>query len=310
MKSKEAYDFSRETILKKRKFPIGATVGLIALVIVQVACICSMVFYKPKPQDVIEKYTIYATPQSDGSLDIEYYFTWTALDMSEELTWIEIGMANEYFSILDERSDNIRRIDKYTDDDGYCYAQVYFKNAYEGGNTFDFSFKINQQRILASDGVELFYEFIPGWFNYCQIKSYTFYFNKYGDIDSYNGDFQDNDWLIWQGSLDYGDYVMMRVNYNSFDAHTVKYEGFYGDGAYNGLSSDKEGATAGAAFIIIIGLIVELVIVDAYVSYNRGRGFLRGYGHHVHVYGHVNPRYRTEAQKHSARSGGGGGHRF
>ena len=51
-------------------------------------------------------------------------------------------------------------------------------------------------------------------------------------------------------------------------------------------------------------LVGELFIVDSYVSYNRGRGFLRGYGHPLHVYGYSNPRY-TEAQMEKS----GGSHR-
>jgi len=57
-----------------------------------------------------------------------------------------------------------------------------------------------------------------------------FHFYKYGDIASFNGNDQDSHWLIWEGSLDYGHAVRMRVNYNEFDAHTVKYRRFDGDG--------------------------------------------------------------------------------
>lgn len=312
MKSKKfdsKYDFDSDTVEKKRKFPIANTILLVILVVVQLACVLGMILYNPKPQDVIEDYTIYVTPLENGSLNIEYRFKWTALDEDEELTWVEIGMANEYFTILDGFSDNIRTIDRYTDDEGYCYAQIYFKRAYVAGETLDFSFKVNQREMLASKKGDLFYELVPGWFNYAEVKHYSFNFRKYGDIDSFNGDSQTSEWLTWEGSLSYGDYVRMRVDYNSFDAPTVDHYKFNGDGAFDGLAEDKLAIVFLLGFVIIAALIGELVIVDSYVSYARGRGFLHGYGHPMHVYGYSNPRYVGAYRAHNASRGGGGGGR-
>lgn len=292
---------------KKKKFPLANTIILCLLIVAQIVCVIQIVFYRPKPQDVIEDYTIYVKPQNDGSLDIWYFFTWTALDPKEDLTWVEIGMANEYFTILGEHSDNISRTEKYVDSEGYCSAKIYFKQAYKGGSTVKFDFKVRQERILSTDGSEVFYEFIPGWFNYTEVKNYSFNFYKYGDISSFNGDDQNNNWLIWNGSLGCGYFVRMRVNYNNFDAHTVKYKRFNGDGVYDGLSSDKSSSTAAMMFIIIIIVIAEIHIIDCYVSYVRGRGFLRGYGHSMHTHGRINPHYRSAAAKHQSSGRGGGG---
>ncbi len=304
-KAKETYDFSPETVARKRKFPLFNKILIGVLLVAQIVCLLVILFYQPKPQDIIEDYTIYIMPQDDGSLDIEYRFTWTPLDPKEPLTWVEIGMANEYFTIHDY-SDNIRQAKRYVDDEGYCYAQLYFVQPYTQGSTLDFSFTVNQKQILATDGTEVFYEFIPGWFNYTQVKNFTFYFYKYGDIASFNGDDQDHDWLIWEGSLDYGNAVRIRVNYNEFDAHTVKYRRFDGEGLYNGLASEKHGSTIMMIFLMVCMLIVEIGILDAYISYHRGRGFLRGYGHPVHTYGRVNPHYTRAANQHRSHSGGGG----
>lgn len=55
--------------------------------------------------------------------------------------------------------------------------------------------------------------------------------------------------------------------------------------------------------------IAEVYIVDCYVSYGRGRGFLTGHGYHVHAYGRSNPHYIRARDKYNAthsRSGGGG----
>jgi len=306
-KSKENYDFSPETVARKRKFPLFNKILIGILLVAQIVCLLRILFYQPSPQDIIDNYTIFVTPKEDGSLDVNYRFTWTPLDSNEPLTWVEIGMANEYFTTLDNHSDNISKIKRYVDDDGYCYAQIYFEQPYHSGSTLDFYFTVNQKQILATDGTEVFYEFIPGWFNYTQVKHYAFHFYKYGDIASFNGNDQDSHWLIWEGSLDYGHAVRMRVNYNEFDAHTVKYRRFDGDGLYNGLASDKHSSTFMMIFLMAIMFIVELGIIDAYISYHRGRGFLRGYGHPVHTYGRVNPHYTRAANQHRSHSGGGRG---
>lgn len=305
MKFDKSYDFSPETVEKKRKFPILYTVLLGILIAAQIACVLVICLYHPKPQDVIDNYTVYVSPRDDGSLDIKYCFTWTPLDTSEELTWVEIGMANESFTVLDDHSDNIDRVERYADDDGYCYAEVYFDRSYHSGETLDFYFTVNQRWVLSTNGAEKFYEFIPGWFNHTPVNHYAFYFEKYGDIESSNGSDNGLQWLMWEGSLDCGDYVKMRVNYRSFDANAVRYERFNDDGCYDGLASTKSAITVLMAFLILLALVIEIVIIDSYVSYSRGRGFLRGYGHPVHVYGHVNPRYKSEASKHQ----GGGGFR-
>lgn len=305
-KRDKGYDFSPETVEKKRKFPVLATVGLCVCIAVQVICILVIALYAPQPQDVIDEYVIHVSPRADGSLDIKYSFTWTPLDPSEELTWVEIGMANEDFTLLDDRSDNIEDIVSYVDD-GYCSAQVYFDRAYSRYETLEFYFTVNQKRLLLTDGVRKFHGFVPGWFNHTPVDHYAFYFEKYGDIDSYNGDSQNLKWLIWEGSLECGGYVPMQVNYNYFDAPAVQYEFFDDSGCYDGLKENKEAATALGIMFIIFGVIIEVGIIDTYVSYNRGRGFLRGYGHPVHVYGRVNPRYNSAANAHRGSGGGGRG---
>jgi len=60
----------------------------------------------------------------------------------------------------------------------------------------------------------------------------------------------------------------------------------------------------GAALLII----AEVYIVDSYVSYGRGRGFLTGHGYYVHTYGRSNPYYIRQRDKYIAthRSNSGG----
>ena len=299
--------YTEEEIRTHRKFPTGNTVWLIIIVAVQVGLILLGVFYQPKPQDVIHQYDVTVQPLTDGSLDITYHLVWEALDTSEELTWVEIGMANDnYFVYADSVTDNISTFSKYTDE-GYVSLRLDFVKPYLGGDVIDFSFKINQRNMLCKNESGYFYEYVPGWFNAIQVEKYEFLWLIDGAKD-----------YVQRGSLDYGEYKKMTVQFGMHDfdgCQIVSYEPFDGSGAYNDLEGEKVAIIVlcclGAAFLII----AQVYIVDSYVSYGRGRGFLTGHGYYVHTYGRSNPHYivardkynAVHAQSYRGRSGGGGG---
>ena len=297
--------YTEEEIRSNRTFPTRNTVLLAIIIAVQIGLIILGICYQPKPQDVIHQYNVTVHPLDDGSLDIEYHLVWEALDTSEELTWVEIGMANENFSVYpDSITSNISTYSKYTDED-YVSLRLDFKKAYLGGDVIDFSFKINQKDMLCKNESGYFYEFVPGWFNAIQVEQYEFLWLMDGSKD-----------YVQRGNLSYGEYSKMTVQYGMNDfagSQTVKYYPFDDDGAYNDLQEDKVGiiilCCLGAALLII----AEVYIVDSYVSYDRGRGFLTGHGYYIHTYGRSNPHYirardrynATHARSSGGRSGGG-----
>ena len=290
-------------IKSNRTFPTGNTVLLVILLAVQIGLVILGIRYQPKPQDVIHEYYVDVRPLSDGSLDIEYRFVWEALDTSEELTWVEIGMANENYTVYrDSVSANIQSYTQEHDED-YVYLRLDFKQAYQGGDTLTFSFKVNQRDMLCQNEQGYFYEFVPCWFNAIQVARYEFTWHMEGARDQ-----------VRQGSLDYGEYCMMTVQYDH-DAFagckTVKYQPFYEGDAYNELQEDKAVVLALCCFGALGLIIAEVYIVDSYVSYGRGRGFLTGHGYHVHTYGRSNPYYIRARDKynaaHSGRAGGRSG---
>ena len=296
--------YTEEEIRENRTFPTGNTVLLVVLIAVQIGLIILGICFQPKPQDVIRKYDVTVQPLEDGSLDIEYHFLWEALDESEALTWVEIGMANENFAVYpDSISPNIKSYKKYTED-GYVALRLDFKYAYEGG-LIDFYFKVNQKDMLCKNESGYFYEFVPCWFNAIQVEQFEFIWIMDGSRD-----------YVQRGSLDYGEYRKMTVQYGMNDfygARTVDYEPFDDDGAYNELKEDKAGVLVLCIFGAALLIIGEVYIVDSYVSYGRGRGFLTGHGYHVHTYGRSNPHYirardrynATHAGRSGGRSGGG-----
>lgn len=309
-KFKKLYDYSQEAIEKRRTFPKGKTVLMVLLVAIQIGCILGMIFYNPAVQDRIEDYSIYITPREDGSLDIEYRFKWTALDTSEPLTWVEIGMANPDFSIYADHSDTISHIENSSDDYGYSYTKIYFAKEYIGGETVDFSFEVNQRSMLCQKNGLLFYEFVPGWFNRIDVSNYSFNWRNSSDVKGSNADIVTDQWLSWKGAMGAGEYRKLNVSYNKMSGIPTFYQEFDDADVYNGLSEDKISFCVMMGFLIAVLMVIEIVIVDCYVSYNRGRGFLHGYGHPVHIYGRSNPYYTAERDKHTAASGrvrGGGG---
>lgn len=301
--------FSEEYIRKHRTFPAGKTVLLVLCVLAQLICIGIAVFADPPaPQDRIDSYTVTVEPLEDGSLDITYEFVWTPLDEAENLTWAEIGIANSNFSIY---ADSVRGGTAYRDIyDGFSYVHLDLPHAYTAGETLEFSFKINQRDLLCGDGKARFYEFIPGWFNATPVTEYTFRWKADQSLVQTNADSRDASWHVWSGSMACGQYVQMEVQYadGAFpSAETVEYRPFDDSEAYDDLKATQ---TAGRVILVLVVLALvfaEVYIIDSYVSYNRGRGFLTGGGYHVHHYGRVNPRYRAYRAAQNRHSGSGSG---
>lgn len=287
-------------VKSNRTFPVGNTVLMLLCVLAQVGLILFAVLHQPQPKDLIHQYIVDVTPQPDGSLNVIYAFRWEALDDSEPLTWVEIGMPNRNFTIDPVSiSDTVQSFERYVNED-YVAVRLYFYDSYLGGETVEFSFKVNQKNMLCENEEGYFYEFIPCWFNEIAVEQYEFTWHV-DDAPDY----------VRQGRLDYGQYEKLFVQYGPDDfagCDTVGYAPFDSDGAYDGLAEDKTMTIVACCLIAGFLVLLEIYIIDSYVSYGRGRGFLTGYGHHVHTYGRSNPYYIRARDKHLAanRSNGGG----
>lgn len=307
MSRKEAnpYDFSEDAIKRRRTFPKSKLWMLIGLIAVIAGCILGIIFIKPLPKDRIEKYEIYIEPQSDGTLNIEYKIRWTPLDTGEPLSWIYIGVANPNYTVLDHSS-NIASIERYEDGRGQCHMDVDFVKKYYSYDTFDFSIKVNQKNMLCEQNGYKFYEFVPCWFNEISVESYSFNWKASDNILSSNAQNTQNGYLNWSGSMEAGEYRLLRVDYKEFNAPTTFYLEFDDSGVGNTLSEDRIAIIMVMIFVIGVCLVAIAHILDCFVSYHRGRGFFRGYGHHMYIYGRRNKKYDEEAAKHSSSHGGRG----
>lgn len=306
--------YEEKYIKANRTFPTGKTALLVVILAIQIGIIAAAFCFDPKPQDIIREYDVTVQAREDGSLDILYHFIWEAVDTSEELTWIEIGMANSNYTVYPESvSDTIRQ---YTqeDYDGEVYLVLDLDRAYTGGEVLEFSFKVNQKDMLCKDDTGYFYEFVPGWFNATPVEHYSFRWAADGHIQQVSGGQRQDGYYTWSGSLECGGYALMGVYYgqDSFaGCKTVEHQAFDDSGAYNSLEEDKVALIVFAFLGAAVLVIVQVWIIDSVVSYHRGRGFLTGHGYHVHTYGRSNPHYIKARDRynatHAGRSGGRGG---
>jgi len=297
--------------LSHRAFPKSKLVLLIILIALQVGAIVLAVFYVPSPQDRIDSYTVTINPCADGTLDITYDFVWTPLDKTEPLTWIKIGIPNGQATIdRDSLSDEISYAN-VVDDYGYSYVELYLVYTKYAGKTFQFSFTVHQAGMLCKDSNGYFYEFIPGWFNETPVESFCLRWKADNATQEGNTILQDG-YYTYQGTLDVGTYYAVKMHYPldafSDEATVSTYYPFDSSGVYDELADDRSGFIVFMVLICIVLAFAELSAIDSFVSYHRGRGFMRGYGHYIHINGHSNPYYRAEAAKRAAASRASGGH--
>ena len=308
-KVKDKNNYSKEYVKEHRSFPLAYTVLLVILVLVQIGSLFLAIFYEPTPQDVIESYCVTVTPKEDGTLEITYDILWCAMDESEPLTFVMLGMANPNLVVYgNSLSDAIESC--WVDVEGdYVGLRLELKRPYLGGEKVHLTVKVNQNDMLCRTHDGYFYEFVPGWFNSIPVEHYIFKWKGSDAVTSSNGT-REGTYYVWSGQLACGEYEKMQISYAdaTFEGcHTVPYKPFEDDGAFNELQSEKVAMWMFILIVWIAILIGELYIIDSYVSYQRGRGFLTGYGHRVHIYGRVNPRYRRARSQHTSRGGGGGG---
>lgn len=309
-KQKNVDKYSEEYIRKRREFPVKSTVIIIFCVIAQIFLAFMALTADEVPRDVIEKYSVTVEAMADGTLDIEYSFLWKALDASEELTWVEIGLPNENFTIFkDSVSDSVT--DCYDISlDGYTGVSLDFAEGYGYGETVAFSFKVNQENMLCKDADGYFYEFVPCWFNSVPVEKYEFKWKITDPGMSATGARIEDGYYVWSGSFGCGDFETMFVTYGPdafYNVHTVEYEPFNSENAYNELEENRNFTIVTCCLLIALLLGVEIFYLDSHVSYHRGRGFLRGYGHPIHTYGFRNPKYiRAHDRNHVHTTGRGG----
>ena len=280
-KSLDTNDYSEATVIAKRKMPVRNIALIAIIVIAQIALVVfGVVMHNTEytPIDVIKEYNVTVRPQDDGTLNIEYDILWEALSDSEPLTWVDIGIPNLHASIVDYSLSDTVKSAKIVREGGGDFVRLYFKDSYEYGETVRFGFEINQREMLTVSSDEYLYELVPGWFNEIPVEKYCFRWKNYTGEEQLSGGSYDtvDGYYVFEGNLQPGEYFLMRVNYplDTFaDPDVVSYAPFDDSGAYNELKDDGAILAITILFAVIL-IIPEVYIIDSFVSYGRGRGFI------------------------------------
>lgn len=307
--------YDEKYLKANRTFPVWRVILFAVLVALQILLPVLAFMADPQPQDRILQYDVTVQPLDDGSLDISYHLIWEALDEFEDLTWIEIGMANPNYSVYaDSLSGTIR---EYTqeDYDGDVVLVLDLDRAYTAGEVLEFSFKINQRDMLCRDEQGWFYEFVPCWFNSTPVEQYTFRWMRENGLLYVAESRRETDSYVRTGTFDCGEYTMLTARYDRSrfsGCSAVAYTPFDDSVVSNSLKSERNAVIFMAFVFVGFAALTQLWLVDTVVSYYRGRGFMSGHGYAVHAYGRTNPWYTEAHEKHMAkhhryRGGGGGG---
>ena len=188
--------------------------ALLALVLICLLGTKERVMAYSDALDEIEDYEIRIKPASDGSLYMTYHIEWKVLDDESEgaLTWVKIGIPNEYVEDVRPLSDSVKSA-KYKRYDGGDYVRVDLDRKYYAGEVVDIDFSIHQHHMYEMAGEGRTYEFTPGWFDEIAVDRLAVYWDKTG-VDSlpYKA-VEDKDDYFWETALDPGDRYYIRVYY-------------------------------------------------------------------------------------------------
>lgn len=236
-------------------------------------------FAVENPLDEIQEYTIQVDMRNDGTMDIKYHLDWKVLDDTSDgpLSWVKIGIPNKNVDEIEAHTDNIKKIE-YNKQDGRTYVYIYFDRDYHKNEVISFDFSIHQSNMYVIDKEEhmLRYSFTPGWFDEIEVKNITVKWNKSNVLKSTALGEDMNGYLVWTGSLSFGEKLNTSVYYN-LDAFEATEEGQ--------VQEDEGDGSGWIIFIVILIVILVIAVIIAIVSdddYDSHSGF--GGGSRTYIY--------------------------
>lgn len=266
-----------------------------------------------EPLDKIEYYEIKVDPRSDGTLDMRYSITWRVLndDLEGPLTWVKIGIPNCYVNEIKGLTSNISEIDYYSDEGSYI--RIDFDRSYYANETLTFKFSFHQERMYHLDGNNVYYNFVPGWFEEIQVEQIKVLWSNENVINSNHNKVYQERYLMWNFfNLDYNESIDVDVTYNKDSFLNLSEDLQYSDR----YTTDEELLQI---FLIIGGMILftiimVIVIVKNTDPYMSNRGFIgrtthshRYYHYHHYYTGGVNRKGVTIVNPNSSSGGVSGG---
>lgn len=236
------------------------------------------------PLDEIENYQVTVDPQKDGTLNIAYHIDWKVLNDTSEgpLTWVRIGIPNQYADTLTPISQNIRKI-QYTGDGG-DYVRIDFDKSYYAGNVVSFSFSLHQSHMFTLDKSTggCSYSFTPGWFDAINVRSMTLLWNK-TNVGKSDASGSSGNYLTWASPLAAGQKLTASISYPAgvFDTSASWQLDSAADSSSNidsASESDSE-SDSDAPFAVFIPIVLFAgFFVLSLILRIRGGGYRGGFG--------------------------------
>jgi hypothetical protein len=206
----------------------------------KIACMILILLFLPliasaATLDEIQKYGITVDMRDDGTMNIYYRIEWRVLDDKTEgpLSWVKIGMPNQYVDQITARTDNIKKISFLGS--GGSYIRVDFDRKYYKNEVITFEFSIHESRMYTIDqaAAAIRYTYTPGWFDDIEVKAYAIRWSaekvRYSDAQ-----LTDSGYLVWFGSLQKGKRATASIEYAADAFHVDPNMQYYQDNASRG----------------------------------------------------------------------------
>ena len=222
--------------------------------------------------DRIDKYVITVDPNfSDGSLDINIDITWTVLDSSTEgpLEWVKIGVPNYHVENIKKNTSNIK--DAYYYSDSGSFIRIDFNGSYQEGEKINFSFSFNQSYMYHINNDEIYYDYMPGYFNDILVDECILKWNIKNVKEINNEGFIiEGDYYTYSSPLKYGQTIDINLSYDKNSFLNIDPNKTYTD------SSDPYFWVKITFFVFVPAALVLLILIIRYIKrdpYRTSRGF-------------------------------------
>lgn len=121
--------------------------------------------------DIIHSMEITITPQDDNTLNIHYYLDYeAATDFPSDIQYLEVGVPNTDFTLLDYEPDSLIQ-SAYGITQNGSFVHLDFRKLPKAGDRFYLEFTVKQGSMYNRSGQnDISFQFVPGWFDFAVIK--------------------------------------------------------------------------------------------------------------------------------------------
>lgn len=257
------------------------------------------------PPDVIKEYTIAIESQSDGTLKMNYNFSYCATTDFPSAQF-DAGVPNSNFELLEAGpAEIVASAGAYTS--GGSWVRFQFTHVPKAGECFKFYFTILQHQMAYPADTGVSFVFTPGWFNFAKIDHLRISWRLPDDVSLVRGfdpapSSQEAEFATWEASNLAPD--------QKFTIKVMVDSTAFGELAQPASAPDQ-GQTSGGidlVFLCLVILVLVVVVVVILLVLNWLSDGGGSYSGGSYIGGHSSSGSgRSSGGSSSGRSGGGSG---